>query len=140
MTLEIRIVSSAAELEAVQRQRYAVYVRELGYSLGHADHSEGTVAEALDATGYIFGAFCARRLVGSVRINYGEDGDFAEYASLYPIHRFAPYLPSQLAIDLEHFAKIRSPISRVCPRHDEASVDLFRRRFAAELDRYSAPP
>ena len=37
MAIEIRPVANAEELRAVQQQRYAIYIEELGYANPHVD-------------------------------------------------------------------------------------------------------
>ena len=45
-----------------------------------------------------------------------------------------PVLPMGFAVyDQAHFQHVRSPLARVCPRHDTQDVDWFVREFAAEL-------
>lgn len=169
------------------------------------------MAEPLDASGHIFGAFCDEGLVGSVRVNYGDEGDFGDYFELYGMDRFGAYAPAELCIvtklmllpafragtlmarlrmamyehtrdhkphmkfclidcippyqgyferigyrpigprirhpaaglviplafpvyDLEHFGRIRSPLARVCPRHDRVSVGWFSKTFGPARD------
>lgn len=95
----IRPVANAAERLAVQRQRHAIYVEELGYAQKHADPSARTVAEPMDAAGVIFGAFEGTQLVGSVRVNYGDVPDaFGEYEALYGLRRFGPWFPQGISI------------------------------------------
>lgn len=95
MAIEVRLLTGAEELRAVQRQRYAIYVEELGYANPHATQDGRAVTDALDETGHILGAFDGGTLAGSVRINYGE---FGEYAELECIRRFGPYLPDRMKL------------------------------------------
>ena len=95
MAIEIRRVTSADEISAVQRQRYAIYIEELGYANPNAANGERTVADALDETGHILGAFDGGTLAGSVRINYGE---FGEYAALGCVRQFGPYFPGRMKL------------------------------------------
>jgi hypothetical protein len=95
MSIEIRPVTRPDELAAVHRQRYQIYVEELGYPQHHADHAARTVAEPLDGTGVVFGAFSRSQLVGSVRVNYEV---FGEYQYLYDLQRFGPFLPDGLSV------------------------------------------
>lgn len=91
MSLVIRPVAGADERLAVRQQRQAIYVEELGYR--PADD------ERLDATGVLFGAFDGTRLVGSVRVNYGEADDaFGDYETLYRLRRFGPWFPQGISI------------------------------------------
>jgi GNAT superfamily N-acetyltransferase len=83
MTLQIRQARTPAELQAVYRLRYEVYVEELGRVQRYADHETRQVVEPLDQTGRVFCAFDAERLVGTVRNNFARDSDLGEYESLY---------------------------------------------------------
>jgi len=95
MAIEIRPLCSAAELRAVQQQRYVIYVEELGYANPHVGPDTRVVVDALDATAQILGAFDGSELVGSVRINYGQ---FGEYADLDCVRRFEPYFPDRMML------------------------------------------
>ena len=95
MAIDIRPLVTADERAAVHRQRYAIYVEELGYPQRHADAQQRTVAEPLDDTGVVFGAFDGPQLVASVRVNYE---DFGEYEALYGLQRFGPYFPGGLSV------------------------------------------
>jgi len=98
MPTTIRIITAPHEREAVYRQRYSVYVEELGYPQRHADPETRTVREPLDDTGEILGAFDeAGRLMASLRNNYGNT-HFGEYVEYYQMRRFGPYFPGDLAI------------------------------------------
>lgn len=192
---------------AVQRQRYEIFIEELKYPDPHADHTARTVVDPQDQTGTILGAFNGPRLIGSVRINYE---DFGEYGSLLSVRRFGPYFPNRLTLitklmidpahragtlmarfgmelyrhitsthpqtmfgimscvpahqdffhrfgyrpigrpfmhsyagltvpmaaalyDLDHFRRVGSSVSKLCPRHDVASSDWFVQTFGTEL-------
>jgi N-acyl amino acid synthase FeeM len=93
--IEIRRVVAPSETQMVQRQRFEIYVEELGYPQRDADPVAHTVCEPLDRHGVIFGAFDRDRLVGSVRVNFGELG---EYVRLYPVHRFEPQWRERLCV------------------------------------------
>lgn len=61
----------------------------------HADTQQRTVAEPLDATGLLFGAFSDAQLVASVRVHYR---DFGDYEAMYDLRRFGPYFPDGLSV------------------------------------------
>lgn len=98
MSLTIRPVHRAHEVAAIQHQRYAIYVEELGYPQRYADPATRRVAEPLDDTGVLFGAFDGDRLVGSVRVNHGSDGDLLEYVELFGLRRFGRWFPEGVSI------------------------------------------
>jgi GNAT superfamily N-acetyltransferase len=83
MPLQIRLARTPAELHAVYRLRYEVYVEELQRVQRYADHEARLVVEPLDRTGRIFGAFEGDRAVGTVRVNFARDSELGEYESLY---------------------------------------------------------
>ena len=95
MGTEIRRVASSEDMLAVRRQRYATYVGELQHRDPHANHVDRTIVEPLDDAGTTLGAFVGTRMVGSVRINYR---DFGEYGELPSVRRFEPYLPDGLTL------------------------------------------
>lgn len=214
MAIDIRVVASPQEISAIERQRYAIYVEELGYPQGHACHGSRTVREPMDACGVLFGAFEKGRLVASVRVNYGspragngDDPALGDFTALYGLRRFGPWYPAGISVvtklmiepeyragtlmarlgvalyvhtrdtrpstrfcvidcvpalrdyfqrlgyrqigpqfrhpaagmvvpmafpvyDRRHFESVRSPLARVCPRHDEATAAWFRDTFA----------
>lgn len=113
MQLEIRLVNDPNELLAVYRQRYAIYVEELQYPQRYADHAARTVREPLDDSGHVLAAFDEGQLVASVRINYGAEETFREYADLYQMRRFAHYYPDRLSTCTKLM---------VAPRHRSGSV------------------
>lgn len=87
MKIEIRLATSADDLAAVQRQRHAIHVQELGYPPSRAD--------PLDGSGRIFCAFDGAELVASVRVNYDHFGD---YEALYPMRRFGTHFPAGMSV------------------------------------------
>jgi hypothetical protein len=217
VAIDIRVVTAPHEVHAIQRQRYEIYVEQLGYRQAHACAVTRTVAEPTDASAVLFGAFDRDRLVASVRVTYGEPGRrsrsdasgehlLAEYTDLYGLRRFGRWYPAGISVvtklmidpehragtlmarlglalyvhtrdtrpttmfcvidcvprlrsyferlgyrpvgpsldhpaaglvvpmafpvyDRKHFASVRSPLARVCPRHDEATAAWFRETF-----------
>ncbi len=101
MNLTIRPVTADEEMQAVLRLRRQIYGDELGYRL--LLEPDGSLPpEPLDANGTVFGAFEGARLVGAVRVNYGDaaraDGGFGFYASFYGMHRFGREHPEGISI------------------------------------------
>src|SRR5262245_37915885 len=88
MPIEIRRVTAPDELMAVYRQRYAVYVEELKYRQRYANHVTRMVVEPLDTGAHILGAFEEGVLVGSLRINFGNESALGDYVELYEMRRF----------------------------------------------------
>ena len=92
--LEIRLAQTTEEREQVFRLRYQIHVEELGWfdrcENYEPNHHKKTIEEPLDRTGYIFGAFEDRRLVGTIRINYAKNlENLEEYANLYKMREYA---------------------------------------------------
>lgn len=112
MAIDIRPIGDAAEHLAVLRQRYAIYVEELGYAQPHADAAARTVAEPMDAGAVLFGAFDGPRLLASARVNYGDAGaeTFGPLAQAYGLQRYGPWFPrgigivTKMMIEREHRA------------------------------------
>jgi hypothetical protein len=98
MAIEIRHLTKPDELMMVYRQRYLVYVEELGYQQRHADHSKRMIVEPLDNYGHIIGVLDDGVLVGSVRINSGSELAMGNYVDLYDLRSFVPYFPDRLSI------------------------------------------
>lgn len=86
-------VSEAADLEAVYRLRFDVYVREMGRRHFHADVLRGRLEEPLDRTALHLAAYAdaptrgegcqAGGLVGALRLHLGDRAAFEAVESLY---------------------------------------------------------
>ncbi len=103
MSLSLRLVPHGPDRAAIYRQRYGVYVEELKYRQPHADPATGAVVEPLDRTGSVFGLYDEGKLVGSVRVNYGDDAAdprvaLGEYVDLYGLGGLAPDLLRRVCI------------------------------------------
>lgn len=102
MSLHIRQIQGAAELQAVHQQRQAVHACELGFRPLPADSPFAQADAELDASGHLLGAFDGPRLVASVRVNYGDaalpHGGFGPYAQMYRMDRFGPLFPAQISV------------------------------------------
>lgn len=82
---DIRIASSASELAAVYRFRYAIYVEEMHYTESHADHAGKLLADPLDrSAALVLAAWEEGRVIGTVRLNRLSDGGGVDrYLQLY---------------------------------------------------------
>jgi len=101
MSYDVMPVRDPDTMHSIARQRYEIYVEELGYHQVHADAVRRTVVEPLDATGVVYAVRDGEVLAGSARMNYGcDDPDlvFGEYRQLYPMERFGAAYPRQLCI------------------------------------------
>ncbi len=83
--IEIREATSDAELEAIFRFRYEIYVEEMGRKQKYADQVARRITDPLDANGWNVGAWRDGQLVGVVRTNPFDDPVTDEYAALYKV-------------------------------------------------------
>jgi GNAT superfamily N-acetyltransferase len=88
-------VSTPAELEAVQRLRYAVYVDEMGRYRGRADHDRQLLAEPEDDHSWIFFARDGDEVVGTARLTWGGDGFSARQIQQYSLQPFLDEIPAE---------------------------------------------
>ena len=101
MSYDVMPVRDPDTMHSIARQRYEIYVEELGYHQVHANAACRTVVEPLDATGVLYAVRDGEALAGSARVNYGCDDPgpvFGEYRQLYPMKRFGAAYPRQLCI------------------------------------------
>src|SRR5215475_7569062 len=98
MAIEIRLAQTEEELEAIYRFRYEIYVEELDYILAHTDHERKKIADPLDKTARIIGAFEDGKVVGTIRANYARDSDLGDHTSLYSLHSAGEFHPYHTAI------------------------------------------
>ncbi len=81
--LDIHIATTQAELQAIYRLRYQMYVEELGATMENADHRQKVLHDEWDKTADIIGAWQNDELVGCVRLNYSHNTDLSEYEVHY---------------------------------------------------------
>src|SRR3954452_3289317 len=72
--LEARLATTDDEREAIYRFRYNIYVEELGRYRAAADHEHRRLADAEDATSWLFYAAHGDEVVASFRITWRGDG------------------------------------------------------------------
>ncbi len=85
--IEIREASNDAELEAIYRFRYEIYVEEMGRKQKYADHDGRRIADPLDANGWNVAAWVDNEIVGAVRTNPFDEPATDEYAALYQVEQ-----------------------------------------------------
>ena len=88
-------VSTAAELEAVQRLRYDVYVEEMGRYRSIADHTNRRLREPEDDHSWVFFARDGDRIVGTTRLTWGGDGFSDRQVEHYRIRPFLDEVPAE---------------------------------------------
>jgi len=99
--IRIGLVQTEEERRQVFRLRYEVYVAELGATMAHADHRARSLQDEWDATADLIGAWQGGELVGSARLNCGDDSDLAEYEMFYhPLVKESLRQPNALKVSV----------------------------------------
>ncbi len=80
---DIRIAERKEELRAIYKFRYKIYVEQLQRKQKYVNHTLKEIQEPLDETAYNIGAWKNGELVGVVRLNIKERGNFGYYHKLY---------------------------------------------------------
>jgi hypothetical protein len=96
MGLEIERATTAAEIEAVQRLRYAVYVEEMGRYHDVEGADDGRFAEPEDEHGWIFYARDGNNVVAATRMTWGRDGFSERQIEQYQLGPFLAELPAEI--------------------------------------------
>jgi GNAT superfamily N-acetyltransferase len=96
MGFEFGRATTAAEVEAVQRLRYAVYVEELGRYQDVADCASGTFAEPEDDQSWIFYARDGDKVVAATRMTWGGDGFSERQIDRYQLRPFFEEIPAEM--------------------------------------------
>jgi hypothetical protein len=92
--VDIHIAQSAAELEAIQRFRYEVYVEEMGRYRTSADHAGRRLADEEDEGSWLVFATDEQRVVASTRITWGGIGFSARQIDQYQLEPFLAEVPA----------------------------------------------
>ncbi len=79
-----------AERNAIYRQRYEIYVEEMGRYGAIADHSNRHLVEDVDDVSRLYYALRNDRLVGSIRLTLGLDGGLSQ--ALISKYSLGPFL------------------------------------------------
>jgi hypothetical protein len=100
MGATIQQASTEAELTAIARLRYELYVEQLRIFAETADHAQRTLAEPADATTSHFYAALHGQIVGALRLDSGADVPFTSAAeAAYDLVRFRTTITdAQIAI------------------------------------------
>jgi hypothetical protein len=88
--------TTAAEIEAVQRLRHAVYVEELGRYGDAAGTAGGRFAEPEDEYSWLFYARDGDRVVAATRTTWGADGFSDRQVDQYQLAPFLAEIPAEL--------------------------------------------
>ncbi len=90
----IQLATEPEELKAVFRQRYRVYVEELNLYRDLADHENRSIRDEDDDTGMFLIAKQHERVVGSLRIHTGQQGELPQnFMGPLEVDRFTAVLP-----------------------------------------------
>ncbi|KYC40178.1 hypothetical protein WA1_26935 [Scytonema hofmannii PCC 7110] len=96
--MEIRLVKTEEEKEAVYRFRYQIYIEEMRFKQFYADRDRQTIREPLDEFGYIFIALQENKVVGTVRVNYANLSDLGYYLGLFDMESVGHFHPQRTSI------------------------------------------
>ncbi len=96
MGYEFALASTAAEIEAVQRLRYAVYVAEMERYLDVDGADDHRFAEPEDAHSWICYARDGEEVVAATRMTWGGDGLSERQISQYQLEPFLAEIPREL--------------------------------------------
>ena len=88
--------STAEEIAAVQRLRYAVYVAEMGRYDDVAGAAEGRFAEPEDEHSWIYFARDGHEVVAATRITWGGHGFSPRQIDQYQLGPFLAEIPASL--------------------------------------------
>ena len=88
--------TTAAEIEAAQRVRHAVYVDELGRYRDAAGAAEGRFAEPEDEHSWLFYARDGDQVIASTRFTWGGDGFSARQIDQYQMGPFLDEIPAEV--------------------------------------------
>jgi predicted GNAT family N-acyltransferase len=101
---EIGPVATAAELRAVQRFKYDVYVVEMGRYGAIADHANRLLVEVDDPASHIFQARIDGKLAATMRLIWGGDGALGErHIKQYDLAAFLETVPPDQIVVGERF-------------------------------------
>jgi hypothetical protein len=96
MNFEFALATTADEITAVQRLRYAVYVEEMGRYHDVAGGDEGRFAEPEDAHSWICYARDGETVVAATRMTWGGNGFSERQIEQYQLAPFLAELPAEI--------------------------------------------
>jgi GNAT superfamily N-acetyltransferase len=98
-SIAIRPVTSEADLEALFRFRYEIYVEEMHRCQRYADHKARWIRDPLDDAAIHLAAFSGRRIVGAVRVNFTALGPLGDYERFYDMAAVGSDHPARTSIN-----------------------------------------
>lgn len=96
--IPIRLASTANELEAIYRFRYAIYTQDANLPQVYADGVKQTIEDPFDRCAYNFAAFKCNEVVGALRVNFSRDSDLDYYEKFLKMHSVGFYHPGATSI------------------------------------------
>ncbi len=101
MTIRVRYAETEADKEAAYRLRYQVYVEDVGTQL---EHSDGRMTDASDDRARILVAVDGDEVVGTLRINWGDDAPFgSKVEEIYQLSRFSSVVSDNQVVVFDRF-------------------------------------
>jgi CRP-like cAMP-binding protein len=94
--VEFARARTPAEIEAVQRLRYAVYVEEMHRYDGVPGAEDGRFAEPEDAYSWICYAHVDGEVIAAIRVTWGGDGFSERQIEQYQLSPFLTEIPAEL--------------------------------------------
>lgn len=128
LQMDIRIVQSKAEREAIYAFRYSVYVAEMGIKQEYADHKAKMIEEPCDASSLIVAAYDDGRLIGTARMQLGTQAMFGDYIDLFNMKAFGSFFPDKASLTTKLMVD-------PAYRGSSVAVRLAKRLFAEALNR-----
>jgi hypothetical protein len=126
----VRVAKTDAERRAIYEFRYQVYIEEMGKPYSHANHVQKQVSDQLDDHATLLYSERAGRIVGTVRINWGEDpAAFHAFFKSCGLANFQCFpnrslsFCSRLMVDRDH-------------RYSAIAAALSTKAFQSELESY----
>ncbi len=123
MAIQVKYAETEAEKEAIYRLRYDVYVEELG---DREAHSHNRLTDKLDNQARLLMAIEGDELIGTLRINWGGDGSFAEkFYQYYDLSRFSKAVTDEQMIVFDRFVVKPTYRGTQAPFQLLAAISIF---------------
>ncbi|HYW71938.1 MAG TPA: GNAT family N-acyltransferase [Pyrinomonadaceae bacterium] len=111
----VSVAETEAEKQAIYEFRYQVYIEEMGKPYSQADHERKQFSDPLDDRATLLYSTIEGKMLGTVRINWGEDptalASFAQTCGLADFKCFPRRSLSFTSRLMVHKARRRSPLA-----------------------------
>ena len=102
--ITVRRATTPADLQAVYRLRYEIYVVEMDIFGHDADHEQRLLTDATDEGSIVLGAWVGDEVIGTARITSGAERPFPNWMRReYELERFEDILPDDRIVILSRF-------------------------------------